>query len=272
MFQVAAGRVVAHWGDTSGRGQFEPLVSGLSSEPGTQDFAPALTRKTYGPGADDGDRPARGPAAIRVEAGSVVVDIAEPNVATVVRSSLERLAPIQPTVSSSPITLGPGDVLTVTEPARIETRNDAASPATVLVLSLASQRVASLGGSRPAASPGLDLRPLAGGQATVGDTDRYSVSIGRAVLSPGTGLASHIVGALELVFVESGSLALTVGGRTAWTRQLNQTATAVDIAATLGAGTGFSVPAGATVDYRNDGGDAVSLILVTIVPVLEPDR
>ncbi len=276
LFHVSADRVVAHWGDSTGNGLFAPIVSGVFSGRNMHGFAPALTRKTYEPGAGDGDRTTWGPAVLLVEDGNLLIDTDESVLATVVRSSRNPWSDAEtelPIETSDPVTLGPGDIVTMVEPGKIETRNDTSAPASVLVLSLGTPKTSSPGGSMPSAeSPGLTLRQLAGGHPSDSVAHQYGVAIGRAVLSPGTGLESHVVGGQELLLVESGSLALTVGGGTAWTRQPNQTATVVDGAGTLLSGTGLSIPEGATAAYRNGGTEAVSILLVTILPMAEPDQ
>ncbi len=276
MFSVAADRIVAHWADSSGSGVADSIASCVFTVPHGLDFAPALARRTYKPGTSDWELPTWGPAVVLVEIGNVIVDVDANVLVTVVRSTSDTLgeAGMDDAIATfGPVLLGPGDLLIVGDPAKIETRNESDDPAEVLMLSLGVPKWArSSDGMRSATPLGIGVQSLAGGPSTSSVEGQVHVAIGRAVLSPGAGLATHVVDGHELMLVESGSVALTVGGGTAWTRQPNQTATAVDGAGTLQPDTGLSVPAGATVSYRNDGRDAVSLLFVTIVPTSVPDH
>ena len=103
------------------------------------DARPTLTRRSYEPGASDWDAPSWGPVLMIAESGTVVVDIDAIVVATV-RRAADAVegdpTTIFPVKTPTPVTLAPGDVLTVAEPAKIETRNESEAPAAVLVLTL----------------------------------------------------------------------------------------------------------------------------------------
>ncbi len=96
------------------------------------------------------------------------------------------------------------------------------------------------------------------------NTGTVAVSVGRAVLAPGTGLAPHLVTGHELTLVESGTLALQIDSGQAWARQPNRRATTVARTTEVAAGMGLTVQAGAVASYRNDASMPLALLLVIV--------
>jgi hypothetical protein len=91
-----------------------------------------------------------------------------------------------------------------------------------------------------------------------------AVSVGRALLAPGTGLAPHPVTGQELTLVERGTLTLHVDGDRPWARQPNGRATAIAPATEVEAGMGLTIPTPAVTSYRNDATTPLSLLIVDV--------
>jgi mannose-6-phosphate isomerase-like protein (cupin superfamily) len=269
VFRVVAGQIVARWGEPGGYGLFEPIATEVFAGLDMADARPTLTRRSYEPGASDWDAPSWGPVLMIAESGTVIVDVDAIVVATV-RRGADAVdgdpTTIRPVKTPTPVTLAPGDVLTVAERAKIETRNESDAPAAVLVLTLrASPSIPQLGSSRAALPLGVRTSALTVdiiGPATTAGT--VAVSVGRALLAPGTGLAPHPVSGYELTLVESGTLTLQVDGVRPWARQPNGRATTLERAAHVAAGMGLAVQAGAVASYRNDASTPLALFVVNV--------
>ncbi len=136
IFRVIADEIVARWGEPGGYGLFAPIATEVFPGLNMVDALPTLTRRSYEPGASDWDSPSWGPVLMVVESGTVIVDVDAIVVVTVRRAADARdgdFTTVLPVKTTTPVTLTPGDLLTVSEPAKVETRNEAEAPAAVLV-------------------------------------------------------------------------------------------------------------------------------------------
>ena len=267
LFRVVAGQIVARWGEPGDVGLFEPIATELFAGLDMADARPTLTRRTYEPSASDWDAPSWGPVLMIAESGTVVVDIdaivvatvqqaATPSRATPRRSSRSRHHPGDAGARGCPDGGGAGE---------IETRNESEAPAAVLVLTLsAPPSIAQMGSAQSALPLGVRTSVLAGNSGAVADAGTVAVSVGRAVLAPGTGLAPHPVTGRELTLVERGTLTLHVDGGWPWARQPNGRATTIAGTTEVEAGLGLAVPAGAVASYRNDASTPLALFIVNV--------
>ncbi len=269
VFRVVAGQIVARWGEPGGYGLFEPIATEVFAGLDMADARPTLTRRSYEPGASDWDAPSWGPVLMIAESGTVIVDVDAIVVATV-RRAADAVdgdpTTIFPVKTPTPVALAPGDVLTVAEPAKVEIRNESEAPAAVLVLTLrAPPSIPQLGSSQAALPLGVRTSALTAdiiGPTTTAGT--VAVSVGRAFLAPGMGLAPHPVSGYELTLVERGTLTLQVDGDRPSVRQPNGRATTIARTSEVAAGLGLTVPAGAVASYRNDASMPLALLLVNV--------
>ena len=121
-----------------------------------------------------------------------------------------------------------------------------------------------MGSAQSALPLGVRTSVLTADAGAVANAGTVAVSIGRAVLAPGTGLAPHPVTGRALTLVERGTLTLHVDGGSPWARQPNGRATTIAGTTEVEAGLGIAVPAGAVASYRNDGSTPLALFVVNV--------
>jgi hypothetical protein len=273
--RVAAGAIVERWGDGEPLARFDPLfaVSVTVSNPLRKTVK--LERWTYPPGQGEPTTIAHGLAVVVVETGELWVALDPLSTA---RAWLAGRAPIAPSEPLSPLaleasaTLGAGTAFLVPDGARVTIGNNGNRAASALVLSI----VATLEATSPAGNDVLVSTPaprivlsklLAGGPAVELPLGVATISIGRATLPVGGGVASHPVAGVELLTVESGEVALAASDDAAWVLQGPNGQSVLVESALLTAGEGVLVRQCRTARYRSVADEPLDLLLVTIAPI-----
>jgi predicted ester cyclase len=243
IYRFSAGKIVERWA----LGDPVTLLQTLAEAPFTAypslPTVVALARLTIQPGADLVHFVLPGPGLLLVEDGELTV---LGNGVTVITrdGAIGTPATRDVTTQGSETSLGVGDsvVYSRTRPAL---RMNGNKPAVVLVLALfqplsqlrnpqsrssgndgpTPDQVLSLAmypqeGEGSATLPsGISVAPLAAGMMTVGTSGAMSVALGYVVVPPGAGIGPHRVSGVELLGIESGTVAIRVDGNTALVRQ-----------------------------------------------------
>ncbi len=118
-------------------------------------------------------------------------------------------------------------------------------------------------------SDGVSVQDLAGNISITANRGRLSIELARVTLAPGARLAPHPVTGLEIVVVESGTVAASVTKRavSAWVRDPRGHSVFADSwAQTYGGVQPGGREAAPTPAYANETAQAVTLLLLTVTP------
>jgi predicted SnoaL-like aldol condensation-catalyzing enzyme len=273
ILRIRSGQIVESWSDRATSALLAPLLSvSIPIAPPLRKVV-ELERWVFAAGAELAGQRDSGPLLLVVESGELAIALESGSPATVVHPQGPGTDRPPSTRSIGPgqgLTLADGDALTLPQRSRYAITTPAG--ATTLVLSLDA-----LSTGRGAASADVDSTPppkqsarvsgvthsvLAGGMALDVPDRAVVVRIGRASLPPPTMLPSHSAGVAEFVAVETGALATSVAGGTAWITSAASAGVSTVSSATLTAGSGASIPAGASVSYQSAPADAVATFLL----------
>jgi hypothetical protein len=267
LLRVADRRITEYWGEPSG-----PALTTLLrvAVPVAQDTRRSVTfeRWSYAPGSVETRTTDHAFVVLLVDAGELTVDLMSADWlghATLITGGGVPTGEERSVTPGSTVRIRPGDALIVTDGSRFVVRNEGAAPAVALVVATAVlSRSGGEAGPAPPAPAGVDHAVLAGGFTAGLPEGSATVSIGRAVLAPGTGFPPHLVGVEELGEVESGALAVTAAVGGVWVKSGPGASNERAGTAPISSGSGVLAEAGAVVGYLAASDTPLTIVLVTI--------
>jgi len=253
---------------------FEFLAQAVAEEVPEAPAFVGLYRITVSPGAGDQIEPDPGVELVLLESGALMLDFEGP--ATVVRAG----APGTPAPQEE-VTLNAGDAFLVSG-GGFAARNDGAEPAQVVGLGVfpAGEEAAAAEGT-PAAEEemaGITFQPLVQGVAAELPQEATSLVLLRVTLEPGASAPPEEPHAgPELIFLESGSVTVTVTAGEAYILRASDMATpgaemeVGDLATvgeeiTLEAGDAFFAHTGSVEEVRNPGEEPTVALVGVVAP------
>jgi len=272
-FRIAGDQVVERWGEPDGQALFQPWQQTALDLPLAPRQVVSWQRVALAPGASTSGFALLGPEVLYVTGGAPTVAVDASSAVTTLRTpgaAAGAVASPQALPRGRATTLAPGDLLLLPLYVPYTLRNPGIAPAAFLALG--SQLVPEDTGA--AALPflegaGITVQNLVGASTDV-PVGPAVAALGQATLPPGAAIPAHRATGPELFAVESGSLTLAVTARQASVRRAADGA--VELVrppagpATLGAGDGALVAAGAVASLRNDGAEPVTLLVATLRP------
>jgi predicted SnoaL-like aldol condensation-catalyzing enzyme len=267
VFRIAAGHIVEHWDDQVGPALFQPLLDVTVPVQKPTRKTITLERWTYAPDTSETGTTDFGLLVVLGDAGTLTIDVdARSRVpARLGTDGVNEMANLHRTIPpEATAKVRPGEALVVPQSRWFTIRNDGESPAVALVV----RAVVPTPQTGPASTgaettpPGIEHVKLAGGLAVNLPEAETTVGIGRMGLAHGAAPPPHRVNIAELVAVEAGTMAVAVTGGAAWITTDPTAATRrtdSDLVPTFG---GAMPDAETTVEYRNGGTSALSLVVV----------
>ncbi|HEY7035117.1 MAG TPA: ester cyclase [Thermomicrobiales bacterium] len=267
-FRVQGGRVVEHWGDSATLATVNPLLGVTVPVDRPTRKAVTVERWTYAPDAGETRATNLGFLVILIDAGSLTIHLDTLSVRA------ERLVPRgragagdRAVAPGATATLVPGDAMVVPQGGLMALRNDGTMATTALIVAAATpfpQSDLESGTGGETEDMGVVHQVLAGGMTADLPDAQATVEIGRVALAAGAEFRPHRAGAVELVAVETGTLAMTASDGAAWATLGPTAGTHRADAETVPAGGGALVETGTTVGYGTAGSDPLGLLLVGI--------
>ncbi|HEY7033899.1 MAG TPA: ester cyclase [Thermomicrobiales bacterium] len=255
-FRLADGQIAERWGGDAPTASLDPFPPASLTLPTD---APTLivTRVTIAPGGVGAAPGIVEPTLYWVVSGAptATLDAVYAPRAEVThgadRPAAGTPAPIAP---GATVALVSGDLVRF-EDTRYTLRNPGRDPAVVLAVTTVAKPL--FGGT---GTTGVTTVVLGNGGGMALRPGPTVVAVGRATLAAGAGLPGHRVAGTELVTVESGTGALTIGGGTVSANGTTAETT------TLGEGDAELVAAGTTEETRNAGKTPLTVVVVAISP------
>ena len=274
LLRVADRRIIEYWGEPSG-----PALTTLlrAAVPVAQDTRRSVTfeRWTYAPGTVEPRTTDHAFVVLLVDAGELTVDLMSADWlghATLITGGGVPTGEERLVTPGSSVQIGPGAALIVTDGSRFVVRNDGKAAAiAVAVAAVAPVPPAGAeAGPAPPTPAGVDHAALAGGFTASLPEGSATVSIGRAVLAPGTGFPPHWVEVEELGVVESGTLVVTDSADGVWVKSGPEASNERAGTAPIPSGSGVLADAGAVVSYLAASDTPLAVVLVTFSGGADP--
>jgi predicted ester cyclase len=270
VLRIDAGRVTERWGDTTGLGFFDPLLSVAVPIEAPAGKAVTLERWTYAPGVGEAQATNLGFLVLLVETGELTAEVTPgANAARPVVGGKQGTAGVGRALAPGIAeVLAPGSALVVPQGNRVAVRNGGSVVAVVLAV---VATVPAPADRSPELSIPVPTGPthtvLAGGPTANLPVGEATVAIGRAAVGTGVALPAHRVGIAEFVAVEAGSLALRADDG-AWVSALPNAIAGRTDAGPVAAGGGVRVEGGTTVGYfvAGDGPLGIAVVAIDGVP------
>ena len=252
---------------------FEFLAQAVAEEVPEAPAFVGLYRITVSPGASDQIEPGPGVELVVLESGALVLDFEGP--ATVVGAGVTGT----PTADEE-VVLSAGNAFLVSG-GGFAVRNDGAEPAQVVGLGVfPAGEDEALAEGTPAAEevPGITFQPLVAGVASELPQEATSLILLRVTLEPGVSAPPEEPHpGPELIFLESGSVAVTVTTGEGYVLRAGDLATpgaeteagalaTVGEEITLEAGDAFLAHTGSVEDVRNAGAEAAVALIGVVAP------
>jgi len=278
LLRVASGAIAERWGgEGEAVARFAPYLAATVAVPAAAPQTVALERRTYAPGWGETTAFATGFSVYYVDAGELRIDLDPISLGPAWRiasASTSAPDPMIPLDTGATATLEAGDALVVGYRARVAIRNDGASAAVALVVSVAAGARATdpFGNDVSVATPAPwnIADDLLSGGLVEGPAENITVRIGRATLPPGGGVAPHPVNGVELLAVESGEAVVAASDDAARVlRGPDPRSVPVDTAL-LARGQGALIRQCASAQYRSAGNAPLDLLVATIAPAAAP--
>jgi len=179
-----------------------PLIRARVEQLPAAPAAALLGRFSLAAGAEVATQTLDGPMVLLDETGSVTVLVDCP-ASLSPAASIGTPTAVSPVTAGSPLTLAPGDVLTVPAGTTHSLRNDGSEAVSLLGVTV-------LPGEIRNPLPGAELAPLSAGVAHGLPAGPVDVSMSRVTYAPGATRPKHGHPGPELLCVESGQLSLVV--------------------------------------------------------------
>jgi hypothetical protein len=270
LFRVEHGKIAEHWGVPANAPHLAPVNLAPVDLDGGLRRGIRLERRTYDEDASWREEIAPGTVFMLGQTGRLTVAIDDPAAtpARLIHAAAPGARPGTEVIGNGVnAILTSDDLVMLPSGTRYTTANDGAEPAEVVVLTLT---VPTIPNGAPmqvsAAPPGIAWEVLAIAPAAK-LPENAVVQIGRMTLGDGAGIPLHATDGPEVLTVESGALALYVGGELAWVRRDAEAGTfAGTHSAIARSSDGVTIPRGATATYRATGAQPTSVLVLTIRP------
>jgi predicted ester cyclase len=260
--RIERDQVVERWGSDVGYGMADPLFAEELTVSTQGEKLSYLRRVTFAPGGNDSALDRMPPAIVFVETGELEADISG------------RGARSTPGVIR---TLRPGSTIVIDGGTTVRLTNRTEAPAVVLLLSLGQPSgppISPVAGRVATPDSGVSEQELASsGTLPVARSDsKVMAELARVTLAPGTQIAPHAIGGIEIAVVEEGELTMADSGSPSavWLRDPSGHTVIPGPYAAVGQGHSLTISRLPTAEvevrtsYRNDGDLPVTFLFVRL--------